>query len=234
MAFFDSIGKTISEKGQVAVKKTKDFAEVTKINSLISDEERNINNNYFQIGKLYASMYSTDYGEEFKAFITSIKESEAKIVDYREKIQLIRGTVKCEKCGGEVSIESAFCNFCGSPMPKRVIEKKDENMVVCSNCGGTVKTGMRFCTHCGNAMPQKVSSTSVPLIMVCPNCGFETDEEEIRFCNSCGTKMVEKQGNSEVAPTIKSDVIIKKCPKCGFSTEDNELLFCTECGTKFE
>ena len=77
MAFFDNIGRTLSEKGQIAVKKTKDFAEVTKINSLISDEERSINNNYVQIGKLYVSKHSDDCEEEFRGFLMYVGTIEA-------------------------------------------------------------------------------------------------------------------------------------------------------------
>ena len=237
MAFFDNIGRTLSEKGQIAVKKTKDFAEVTKINSLISDEERSINNNYVQIGKLYVSKHSDDCEEEFRGFISSVKDSEKKINDYREQIQLIKGTVRCEKCGGEVSIDSSFCNSCGAPMPKRIIEKKDDNTVICVKCGGSVKKGMRFCTHCGNAMPQEINTLKIQKTMYCPGCGFETNEEGTKFCNSCGTKMVEKSSSAESKEediSATSNENIKKCPNCGFSTNDDELAFCTECGTKFE
>ncbi len=49
MALFDQLGKKLAQTGQSAVKKTKDMAEVAKINSMISDEEKSINNNYYQI-----------------------------------------------------------------------------------------------------------------------------------------------------------------------------------------
>lgn len=39
MAFFDEIGKKISQTGQGVVQKTKDMADVAKLNSLISEEE---------------------------------------------------------------------------------------------------------------------------------------------------------------------------------------------------
>lgn len=40
MALFDQLGKKLAQTGQSAVKKTKDMAEVAKINSMISDEEK--------------------------------------------------------------------------------------------------------------------------------------------------------------------------------------------------
>lgn len=224
MAFFDKI----SEKGQNAKKKTMDFVEVQKINSMISDEERSINNNYLQIGKLFTSMHSNDCEEEFKGMIDSIRQSEKKISGYKEQIQTIKGIVRCEKCGSEVSINSAFCNSCGAPMPKRTPEKKiDENMVICPGCGNSVKKGLRFCTRCGNPMQdiiQSQSSQDELIIKVCPKCGEETDESDSVFCNSCGTRLIEKGS----APIIAE----KKCPNCGFTTTDEEIAFCTECGSK--
>lgn len=194
MAFLDDLGKKISKTGQSAIQKTKDMAEVAKYNSMISDEEKIINNNYYQIGKLYISLHSTDSEEEFKGMIDSIRNSESKIVDYREQIKLIKGVVRCEKCGSEVSINSAFCNSCGAPMPKRVPEETiDSNLIKCEKCGKYVKKGMRFCTSCGSPMPREATEpVSKPEMQIrkCPKCGFETDDTEICFCTECGAKLV--------------------------------------------
>ena len=37
MAFFDEIGKKLSQTGQMAVQKTKEMADIAKLNSNISD-----------------------------------------------------------------------------------------------------------------------------------------------------------------------------------------------------
>ena len=39
MSFFDDLGKKLSQAGQTAVQKTKEMADVAKLNSAISDEE---------------------------------------------------------------------------------------------------------------------------------------------------------------------------------------------------
>ncbi len=244
MAFLDDLGKKISKTGQSAIQKTKDMAEVAKYNSMISDEEKSINNNYYQIGKLYISLHSTDSEEEFKGMIDSIRNSESKIVEYREQIKLIKGVVRCEKCGSEVSINSAFCNSCGAPMPKRVPEETiDSNLIKCEKCGKYVKKGLRFCTSCGTPMPQEtavpVSKTKVQ-IKKCPKCGLKTTDDETLFCNSCGTRLViqsektkqENEDISSVSINTNTESKTKKCPNCGFETDDSDIGFCTECGTK--
>lgn len=104
MAFFDELGRKISNAGQ----KTKNMADAAKLNSMISDEERNINNLCFQIGKLYVSLHFSDCEADFKPYIEAISASQQRISEYREQAQVLRGIVKCEKCGAEVSVNSSF------------------------------------------------------------------------------------------------------------------------------
>ena len=245
MAFFDDVGKRLSTTGQNAVNKAKEVAEVAKINSMISDEENKINTNYYQIGKLYVTKHANNYENDFATLINEILHAQKKISEFKEQIQTIKGIVKCEKCGAEVSINSAFCNSCGAPMPRRTPATQTENRLVCPSCGKSVKNGMKFCTACGAPMPvtSSASESSVPTPKIqekiCPSCGFKTDDEETLFCNNCGTKMITAEVEAKQIHTNESrsnspisHQNTKRCPKCGFETNDAELLFCTECGTK--
>ena len=117
MAFFDELGKKISQAGQSAVQKGKELADIAKLNSSVSDEKRKIADNYREIGKLYFSLHGENPGVDFAAMVAAIHESESKIVEYKQQIKDIRGVVCCEKCGAEVSSNAAFCSACGAPMP---------------------------------------------------------------------------------------------------------------------
>lgn len=204
MAFFDDLGKKISLAGQTAVQKTKEMTDIARINGAISDEEKKVNNNYFQIGKLYVAMHSADYESDFAGMIAAIKESEAKIRDYRQQIQDIKGVVRCEKCGAEVPSNVAFCSSCGAAMPKQTTTVADENAIKCTGCGAMVSKNMRFCTSCGKPMTDILQS--------------QTSAQSV-------TETV--QVASQTAPASDSN----KCPNCGVEVADG-LAFCTECGTK--
>ena len=52
MAFFDALGKTISEKGKEAAQKAKVLTETMQLKGQISTEENNIQLAYREIGKL--------------------------------------------------------------------------------------------------------------------------------------------------------------------------------------
>ena len=56
MSFFNDLGRKVSEAGQSAIKKTKELSDTNRLNSMILDEEKSINDSYFQIGKLYFQM----------------------------------------------------------------------------------------------------------------------------------------------------------------------------------
>ncbi len=239
MAFFSEVGKKISTTSQNAVNKAKEVAEVAKINSLISDEENKINTNYYQIGKLYVALHKNDCEDNFATMINEIVNAEKRIVEYKEQIQTIKGIVKCTKCGAEVSMESAFCNACGAPMPVKKVEVANDNTVMCAKCNSRVKAGMKFCTACGS--PMEVKQPQLPKEKVCTACGFKTSDMESAFCHNCGGKLVDSNAVGN-APVVAESVVVqsvvqvsntKKCVKCGFETDDPELLFCTECGTKF-
>lgn len=53
MAFFDKLSKTVTEVSQKTIAKAKELADTSRLNSMISEEEKVIANQYFQIGKLY-------------------------------------------------------------------------------------------------------------------------------------------------------------------------------------
>lgn len=197
MAFFDNVGKKLSQAGQGALQKTKDMADIARLNSLVADEEKRLNNNYYQIGKLYAQLHYMDFEDCFSSHILAIKSSLAKIDELKAEIQTLRAVAKCPNCGAEVSTSSMFCNACGTAMPnvadKTVAQPADS--VRCSSCGNFVNKNMKFCTSCGTPMVQNISSykpiETAPAAVEkqkCPMCGAEIDDDSA-FCAECGIKL---------------------------------------------
>lgn len=154
MGLFDDFGKKVTDAGQKAMQKTQEISEVTRINSLISQNENKINNAYYQIGKLFVSIYGNDCQEEFVGMVATVAELEQQNVTYRKQIQDIKGIQHCEKCGAEVPKGVAFCSSCGTAMPQTDKQSVTDDCVKCPNCGTMVKKEMRFCTACGQNMAQ--------------------------------------------------------------------------------
>lgn len=193
MAFFDDLGKKLTRTSQDVVQKTKDTAEVIKLNSMISDEEKRINNLYSEVGRKYFELYSNSYEQELESMIIGIKEAKSKIEEYAEQIKKLKGIVRCPNCGGEVQYGAPFCSSCGTRMETRneQTSKTDADVKQCTACGAAVATECVFCTHCGTKFEEKSSVETEPPIntqKMCSNCNNEVVDDSA-FCMNCGTKL---------------------------------------------
>lgn len=243
MGFFDDLSKKVSDAGQKTIQKTKELSDIARLNSMISEEETKVNNNYYRIGKLYVSMHASDCENEFAGIITSIRDSESRIAEYKKEIQDIKGVQHCEKCGAEIAKGVAFCSVCGNPMPKmnNVDTSKYER---CSACGALVEKGMRFCTSCGTPMSgasvlasskasvnESLSNESLSNMGSVNENSSNVGSENVTLTNvgSEGMNFASVFNRQEEA--IDEEPAEKVCPKCGAKL-DADSVFCMECGTK--
>ncbi|OPZ88720.1 MAG: Double zinc ribbon [Firmicutes bacterium ADurb.Bin419] len=166
MAFFEKFGEKISSAGKDMAKKTKELADVTKLNMQIGSEEDNIKNNYIEIGKLYYGLFSSSPDERLASLCSSITESLNKINTYKEQIQTIKGIKKCPNCGSEIADSAVFCSVCGNKTsseeeiaPEEAnAETKEEAPVVeetpslCPACNEPIDKNAAFCSKCGQKL----------------------------------------------------------------------------------
>ena len=159
MSFLDKIGKTISDAGQGVAQSTKNFADVTKLNGMISDEEKKIAVLYSNIGKAYYAQHKDDPNAEVIESITAVNECFKAIEQYKEQITQIKQSKQqakggvCENCGAAISENASFCTSCGTPVVRRQ-EQPANNAAAgaCPNCGKPIAQGSKFCTGCGSKL----------------------------------------------------------------------------------
>lgn len=186
MAFLDGIGKKLSQTGQDVMKKTRNFADSTKLTGMIADEERNINALYPQIGKAYYDLHKNDPEYALSELVAAVNDAFARIEQLKDQIAAINGGQKCPRCGANVPEGGMFCNSCGAKMPPKVTVEAGASvgMIRCTNCGAQIPGDQRFCVYCGT----EVVAPSEPQTKVCGNCGKEM-EENAAFCTGCGSPM---------------------------------------------
>ena len=141
---FESVGKTINDASQTVVSKSKELSDVSKLNSMISDEQKKVDGLYSLIGKKYFEVHPDSQEEGFAEMVSSIKTSLAQLENYKDELQRLRGVRMCPHCGAELSSSALFCSSCGNKLEPIV----NPNQMVCTNCGAQLTPGSKFCGNC--------------------------------------------------------------------------------------
>jgi len=146
MAFFKDLGNKITNVSGNAISRVQDFSSSVVIRSKIADEEKNINNAYMQIGKLYCEKHAGDYEPEFASFFQVVGNCRKRIEEYNVQLTNMHEQDHCEKCGAELIKGNSVCPMCGFDNKK---ETAEPDTLPCPRCGKPVKKGQRFCVSCG-------------------------------------------------------------------------------------
>ncbi len=163
MAFLDDLSRRLTMMGQEAATQTKMFAESTRINSKITDEEKQINNYFVQLGKQYFELNKDNPDANGADIINNIKDAQARIGFLKDDLKKVKGMKSCSQCGGDVPLHATFCNFCGAKVP--AAEPAAENTVSnrCPQCGAPVDGNSAFCVSCGCNLQPVATTYPSPL-----------------------------------------------------------------------
>ena len=218
MAFFEDLGKKISDTG-----------ESMKLSSLLAEEEKKVTTLYTQIGKMYVERHEADCEEVFVNIVKEISATNQKIAELNQQINRLKGYVPCPNCAVMVPFDAPFCSNCGNRMAVTPVPEK-EPVKYCKNCNAVLKSDAAFCTSCGS----KAEAAEC-----CKNCGAILKEGSA-FCTKCGTKaepeVATAQAQQETQPEAQPEAetpSIPVCKNCGKELNES-AKFCTGCGTKAE
>lgn len=199
MAIFDEIGRKITNAGQGVAQSTKNFADITKLNGMISETEKKIGSLYSQLGQTFFEANKTAPAEPYSGMFSEISKQIENVSTYKDQIKKIKGVIDCPNCGAEVPYGSSFCNTCGMKIAN-LPSIQDTSTVLCKKCGNEMPEGYKFCTVCGTAISMEVSEENTDTTdndaiaeenqfkIVCPNCGKELFTDAL-FCTGCGQKL---------------------------------------------
>ncbi len=156
MAFFDKITKATQD----VVRGTKDLTDTARWNSMIADEQKQIQDLYTQIGKLYYKTASFDSETPLGNLCASVRAAEERIETYRGEVCKIKGVRRCTVCGADAPIKAAFCGVCGAKLEesKPTESTGNEKQIFCTHCGTPLSPDALFCTACGQKQNQTDSS----------------------------------------------------------------------------
>ena len=174
------IGNTLINFTKGVTKTSGELFKTAKLSMSLSTEQRTLEGIYVSIGKKVHEiyMYGGKLGKFFDEQYGEIVACEGRINELKEKINAIKGTRDCPKCGKVVEKTAEFCPKCGGRMDSaaRNFSEEDINEVQCGP----------FEPHIAEraAIPD-APEPSAPQTKKCAVCSAE-NEAGIKFCLSCG------------------------------------------------
>ena len=242
MAFFDDMVGKMTNFGQDVAKKGKNISDTAKLSSELRNLENEKNNCLMQLGQIFYLQYSDVMDAQSRTIKERIDDIALKTEQIQQQIQQLRGVVRCPNCQREVSVNSAFCNFCGTKIEHRMVPPVTMGKQ-CPNCGVPVEEDQMFCVNCGYRLNDgnnepSVNGQTVPEKKICPSCGAVLDAGQA-FCNQCGKRLdaaeeapinTPAEPESGVETEAPQPQVVKRCPNCGTEVEEDQA-FCVGCGT---
>ena len=125
MAFnFDELTRKAKDVANKAADRTKDAAELVKLNVAIAGEQKEIDKNYRAIGEWFVSEYEGEIPDAVREAVEAVNAGKARIAELEaskpardetaEEPEDASAGKKCPICGAES--DSKFCPQCGAPM----------------------------------------------------------------------------------------------------------------------
>ena len=198
MAFFEDLGKKISQGSQDVIKKTNEMAAIARVNSRISAEEKELVQKYQQIGQRFYSE-ATQAGDSaenitielYQALMEmcqGVSDSLRNIESCKEEIVAIRNVKRCTNCGAECPNDAPFCSACGHALPIPAAAGAAAGRT-CPNCNKALSADAIFCTGCGQQVPvDEAPQAEEAAGKFCSGCG-KALPANAGFCTGCGNKM---------------------------------------------
>lgn len=125
------------------VRKAKEFAELTRWNEIVAEQQVQVNGIYMQIGVKYYEKYVANPEAEFEQLFGELRVANERLAELQQEVRKLKNIIQCPTCGGECDPNLIYCGICGTPLPR------NQEFKFCANCGTKQHIGAEFCMDCG-------------------------------------------------------------------------------------
>ncbi len=220
-SFFDNLTDKMNVLGNKIVDATTSSTENIKLSNAIKTEERQIADNYKEIGIKYRELFGSDPAPEMVALIQDIAKRETLIAEYRKKIQQNKGKVVCTGCGAEIDSTTSFCTKCGTknPVAEEIAKAKAEAAAKAqAEAEAKAKAQAEAAAKAQNAQTEAAQAQV--------NQTAET-------AAATGAAPSPAPASEKAAPEVIEPEVTVSCKNCG-SPVAADCVFCTNCGNRLD
>jgi chromosome segregation ATPase len=113
---FSNYAKTLSKTADIAIKKSEELLNISKINIEISSIQSSIEHLYTEIGeRIYKRYEKGKFSDhELEEYFKGINKYKKELKELKKQIYQIKDKKACKNCGAEVNSQTKYCPACGS------------------------------------------------------------------------------------------------------------------------
>lgn len=134
MAFFEELGRTLSDTGKEVATKAKALTENIQLKTQINAEKGKLEEAYAVIGKTFYEA-NQEPEEMYAKSYEAVRASRERIAALEIELTQNEGTRICAECGAIVPKDSIFCGKCGASVKETAEEPEP-------SCEENLSTGM--------------------------------------------------------------------------------------------
>ncbi len=231
-SFFDNLTDKMNVLGNKIVDATTSSTENIKLSNAIKTEERQIADNYKEIGIKYRELFGSDPAPEMAALIQDIAKREMLIAEYRKKIQQNKGKVVCTGCGAEIDSTTSFCTKCGTKNPvAEEIAKAKAEAAAKAQAEAEAKAKAQADAAAAKAKAQAEAAAKAQ------NAQTEAAQAQVNqtaeTAAATGAAPSPAPASEKAAPEVIEPEVTVSCKNCG-SPVAADCVFCTNCGNRLD
>lgn len=120
MSFLDSLMKNVSDAADYTVRKTGELTEIAKLRMEIHNCNNHITQCYEHLGRLYYKSVKNPDGtgsSSMEKYVAEADQWKEKLSALRVSLARAQGSVICDACGAQISVQSVYCPLCGVKLP---------------------------------------------------------------------------------------------------------------------
>lgn len=128
MSIFDKVKQGMLDSTKAIKEISSDVSEKTKLKAALSKDQMKVEEAYYNLGKNLYTVYEENpdvdcLSEDILFILADLKSTLERIKEYEEKLDALKGIIKCDKCDQMVDENTKFCPNCGKKLENILIKE---------------------------------------------------------------------------------------------------------------
>ena len=116
MALFENLEKTFGKVADVTVQKSKEVAQLAKLNTQLAAAQRELEEAFSTLGKSVYKDQKDASENPYAQLFRCIAAKQAHVQEIRKQLDAVKEVQTCSHCGTANPKGNQYCSKCGTPL----------------------------------------------------------------------------------------------------------------------